>query len=304
MSGVNREFKLMFEPSRQRRLSGATIEDVRVLTWNLWWKFGPWSQRQPAIAAELRRADADVIALQEVFADDEHGDQARLLADELGYHVIRSRRSDGTPQGFGNAVLSREPLRHLEQVTLPDLAGGSTSRTALITAIESEPGPRLLVTTHLTWQYHASATRQVQLQAIVDAIDRHRHRDRSTDPLPVIITGDLNGTPDSQELRRLTGLEPGYHPELIFIDSWAAVGEGTGHTWSRDNPHAAEASWPRRRLDYVLVSWPRAKPFCSPVSAELAGTEPVAVDGHPAIVPSDHYALIVELDDRIGDTSS
>ncbi len=289
------------QPSRQRRPDDGTIGGVRILTWNLWWKFGTWQQRQPAILAELRRANADVITVQEVFADDENGDQARLLADELGYHVIRSRRSDGSSQGFGNAILSREPLTFVEQVALPDLEGESTSRTALIAVIESDPGPRLLVTTHLTWQYHASATRQVQLQAIVEAVEQHRHRDGSADPLPVIITGDLNGTPESQELRRLTGLEPGYHPELIFIDAWAAVGEGIGHTWTRDNPHAADASWPRRRLDYVLVSWPRVKPFCSPVAAKLAGTEPVSVDGHEAIVPSDHYALVVELDDRFGD---
>ena len=276
---------------------------MRVVTWNIWWKFGPWLERQPAIEAELRRVDADIITLQEVWADDD-ADQAQLLADQLGFHVVRSRRPDGTPQGFGNAILSREPLHFIEQVTLPDLDSAPTSRTALITASDADPAPRLLVTTHLAWQYHASATRQMQLQAILDAVDRHRRPDDLAEPLPVILTGDLNGTPESQEIRRLTGLEPGYHPELIFIDSWAAVGEGTGYTWTRDNPHAAEASWPRRRLDYVLVSWPRAKPFCSPLTAEVVGIEPVAVGTEPAIVPSDHYALVVDLDDRLGESTS
>ena len=272
---------------------------MRVLTWNLWWKFGPWAERQPAIAAELRRVDADVVTLQEVWADN-NGDQAMELSGRLGYHVHRSLRSDGTAQGFGNAILSRSPLQLVEQIRLPDLDGAPTSRTALIALIDTAPTPRLLVTTHLAWQYTASSTRQKQLQAIVEAIDRHRWLDGGSDPLPVILTGDLNGAPESQEMRRLTGLEPGYHPDLIFIDSWAAIGDGPGYTWTRDNPHAAEASWPRRRLDYVLVSWPRAKPFCSPVSAELVGTEPVAAEGAEAIVPSDHYGLVVELDDRVG----
>ncbi len=276
---------------------------MRVVTWNLWWKFGPWEQRQPAIAAALADLDADIVALQEVWADDD-ADQARILADRLGLHLIRSRRDDGSPQPFGNAVLSREPLRLVEQVTLPDLDGQPTSRTALITVIDSEPAPRLFVTTHLAWQYHASATRQRQLQVIVDAVDKHRHPGGGAEPLPVIITGDLNGTPEAQEVRRLTGLEPGYHPELIFIDAWAAVGEGNGYTWTRDNPHAAEASWPRRRLDYVLVSWPRSKPFCSPVSASLAGTDPVPVSGGVSMVGSDHYAVVVELDDRLGDATT
>ncbi len=277
------------------------------MTWNVWWMFGPWRERQPAISATLRAADADVITMQEVWVDDEgdHGDQAEILAAELGYHVIRSRRPDGSPQTFGNTILSRRPMTLVEQLRLPDLDGRPTSRTALIATIDDDAGHRLFVTTHLAWQYHASATRQVQLQAVVDAVERHRWRDDAdgpaggNEPRPVILTGDLNGTPDSQEIRRLTGLEPGYRPELIFIDSWAAVGDGPGHTWTRDNPHAVEASWPRRRLDYVLVSWPRAKPFCSPVSARLAGTEPVPVPDGPAIVPSDHYAVIVDLDDRV-----
>src|SRR5262245_33223956 len=42
---------------------------LRVLTWNLWWRFGPWQARQPAIIATLRRIDADVIALQETWND-------------------------------------------------------------------------------------------------------------------------------------------------------------------------------------------------------------------------------------------
>lgn len=274
------------------------------MTWNVWWKFGPWEKRQQPILTELAAVNADAVSLQEVWADDD-GDQAQNLADELGLHMVRSRTDDGSPQPFGNAILSRTPIELLEQVTLPDADGQPTPRTALITRLDREPGPRLYVNTHLDWRYYGSATRQTQLQAIVDAVVSHRSVDGLDDPLPVILTGDLNGQPETQEVRRLTGLEPGYHPELIFIDCWAAVGDGQGHTWSRDNPHAAEASWPRRRLDYVLVSWPRVKPFCSPVSACLAGLGPA--DGGPGrsegevMVPSDHYAVVVELDDRIAE---
>ncbi|WP_176819045.1 hypothetical protein [Quadrisphaera sp. DSM 44207] len=39
---------------------------VRVLTWNMWWRFGPaWRSRQPALPHHLRRVDPDVVALQE-----------------------------------------------------------------------------------------------------------------------------------------------------------------------------------------------------------------------------------------------
>jgi endonuclease/exonuclease/phosphatase family metal-dependent hydrolase len=266
---------------------------VRVLTWNLWWRFGPWEERQEPIRRELERVAADVISLQEVWGHDGH-DQARWLADALGMQLIRSVDGDGRPQSFGNAILSRDPIRLLDQVALPGPDGRTGPRTALIAVIETEPGPRLYVNTHLEWQYWASAVRQAQLQLVVDTVDGHRRHTEAEDPIPIVFTGDLNGQPETQELRRLTGLEPGYHPSMVFIDCWAAVGEGPGFTWTRDNPNAAEASWPRRRLDYVLVSWPREKPFCSPLHAELVGTRP------DPVVPSDHYGVLVELDDRTG----
>jgi endonuclease/exonuclease/phosphatase family metal-dependent hydrolase len=40
---------------------------VRVMTWNIWWRFGPrWRGRQPALLETLRQVDPDVVALQEV----------------------------------------------------------------------------------------------------------------------------------------------------------------------------------------------------------------------------------------------
>src|SRR5687768_3630431 len=66
---------------------------LRVMTWNLWWRFGPFEERQPLIAATLARAEPDIVCLQEVWEE-----QAASLAEGLGYrHVYSSRfeRSDG-----------------------------------------------------------------------------------------------------------------------------------------------------------------------------------------------------------------
>jgi endonuclease/exonuclease/phosphatase family metal-dependent hydrolase len=76
----------------------------------------------------------------------------------------------------------------------------------------------------------------------------------------------------------------------VFTDAWAVRGEGRGCTFSEHNPHLANATWPNRRIDYVLVSWPRPKPRGSVRSCRLAGIEPV--DG---VVASDHYAVVAEL---------
>jgi hypothetical protein len=39
---------------------------VRVATWNLWWRLGPWEQRRQTIAAVLAHARLDVCGLDEV----------------------------------------------------------------------------------------------------------------------------------------------------------------------------------------------------------------------------------------------
>ncbi len=265
---------------------------MRVLTWNLWWRFGDWEPRQPVLAAELAAQQPDLAFLQEVWAVD-GVDQADQLAAATGLHVARTIHltgdRHGQPQEFGNAVLCRWPLEIVEQVTLPGLDGRPSHRSALIVSVDAPVLPFLAVVTHLAWQYDHSDVRQHQLQAIIDALQRHRDDDGP----PVVLGGDLNAVPTSDEVRRLTGLAPTYARGLVFTDVWDAVGDGPGHTWTRDNPNSAEAMWPRRRLDYVLVSWPRPKPFLNPLAASLVGVEP-----RGGVVGSDHYGVVAELDDR------
>ncbi|MGF1597702.1 MAG: endonuclease/exonuclease/phosphatase family protein [Acidimicrobiales bacterium] len=264
---------------------------MRVATWNLWWQFGAWRQRQPAITDELRAVAADIVLLQEVWASDTD-DQARGLADTLGLAVERTTHGDHLrPQKFGNAVLSRWPIERVEQLALTGPGGAPSHRSALACRVATPAGPLLVVVTHLAWQYDQSIVRQRQLTEVVELIGRHADPDR-----PVVVGGDLNAGPDSDEIRRLTGLSAPYGDGIVFTDSWAAVGDGPGYTWSRENPNAADALWPRRRLDYVLVSWPRPKPWCNPRAAALFGT----TERH-GVVPSDHYGVVVDLDDRPND---
>src|SRR5215211_7883893 len=68
----------------ERRQTMAGYGMIRVATWNVWGRLGPWEGRWPAIVDELRALDADVIALQETWRDEQRT-QAHLLADELGY---------------------------------------------------------------------------------------------------------------------------------------------------------------------------------------------------------------------------
>ena len=62
---------------------------ARIVTWNLWWRFGPWEERMAAIGAVLRHARPDICVLQEVWVDGRRN-QAAVLADELGMDWTRS----------------------------------------------------------------------------------------------------------------------------------------------------------------------------------------------------------------------
>ena len=57
------------------------------MTWNLWWRFGPWEQRQQAIIDTIRAQRPDVVCLQEVWVDGD-ADLASIIGNELGYHTL------------------------------------------------------------------------------------------------------------------------------------------------------------------------------------------------------------------------
>lgn len=65
-----------------------TDSTVRVMTWNIWWRFGPrWEDRQPGILATIEQLRPDVLALQGVWstADTTQGDE---LAKALGMQAV------------------------------------------------------------------------------------------------------------------------------------------------------------------------------------------------------------------------
>jgi endonuclease/exonuclease/phosphatase family metal-dependent hydrolase len=267
------------------------VSTLRVMTWNLWWRFGPWEQRLPAIERVIADEAPDVVCLQEVWSDGERSSAAHL-GDALGYHHALTddpfaTRRNGTP-GFHNAILSRSPLVEVVSRPLPRADGADGHRRALAACTELGGRSWTVVSTHLDHRFDESDVRQRQCDAVLALVDEVRgDPDTST---PVIVGGDFNAPPDSDEIRMLTGRRAVPIRNLVLSDCWEHVGGGPGCTWRSDNPYQQVTAWPDRRLDYVFVSWPRPKPLGNPVAAHLAGIAPV--DG---IVPSDHAAVVVDL---------
>jgi endonuclease/exonuclease/phosphatase family metal-dependent hydrolase len=236
---------------------------VRVVTWNVWERYGPWEERQAGIQAELARVDADVVALQESWPE-----QAAALAGPLGFEHSSTDHI---------SVLSRWPISEWRELELPGVEGGDGLGAEA--AIDGPRGPIRVFVVALAWRLEHSHVRQGQVRALARMVgDADGY---------VVLLGDFNAAPDSDEIRMLTGRVETGAPGVVFYDAWEVAGDGgPGHTWSNANHWANAGLLPPRRIDYVFTPWPRRGGAGHPIRCDLIGvTDP----------PSDHYGVLADL---------
>ena len=264
---------------------------MRILSWNLWWRYGPWERRWQAIAATLAEVRPDLCGLQEVWGAPGEN-LAADLAERLGMHWCwaaaptgRSARSDEL--STGNAILSRWPIVTQARADLPtgDLADGG--RVAVHARIDTPGGALPIFTTHLTYGPGRSHVRTAQVRRLAGFVAEHA----ADCAYPPVVTGDLNAEPGSDELRLLGGLltAPAV-PGLVLLDAWRYADPGDpGFTWDHRNGYQAGSVIPDSRIDYILVGLPR-QGRGKVRSAKLAGAWPIE-----NVWPSDHFAVVAEL---------
>jgi endonuclease/exonuclease/phosphatase family metal-dependent hydrolase len=266
---------------------------MKVLTWNLWWRFGDWRARQSAIEATLRAERPDVCCLQEVWVSGADSLAARL-ADRLGYHCTlapaplparwQGRSVDPAP-GVGVAVLSRWPVSWAEHARLPGLDGPAWP--VLHAVVDAPTGPVPVFCVHLHSAPAGSAVRRSQVRHIARYV-----ADRAVHAHPPVVAGDFNALPESDEIRLMEGVltAPAVAGQVL-VDAWRYADEPVpGTTWDRRNPHVAATGEPSGRIDYVFVGPPGSGGLGAVRWARLAGDRPV--DG---TWPSDHAAVLVDL---------
>jgi endonuclease/exonuclease/phosphatase family metal-dependent hydrolase len=244
-------------------------ERLRIVTYNVYWPRTDAARRWPALLAELRAADADVIAIQELgtwFADalDESG-----FVRKGGYAAARVGGETVAPHR--NLLLSRFPIR--STVVRQLSAGGSA---VAITRLEVNGRIVAVANVHLTSGLQRTAVRVSQLREVLSLLGDDE----------AILLGDFNyadGDPEASVV------------PASFVDAWPAVRPGDpGLTWNRErnpwadrNSHDNESS---RRIDRILIR----SPLLAPVDATIIGVDARA-GGHP---PSDHFGLVATLRDR------
>jgi endonuclease/exonuclease/phosphatase family metal-dependent hydrolase len=257
---------------------------VRIVTWNVWGRYGEWRQRQAALEAALEGCQPDVICLAESWSTEE-ATQAETIAGRLGMShslFVGDWKVQGWTSGIG--VVSRWPIARHEDRSLP--GDGDAAGMVLFAAIDGPRGPLQVFVAMLDYPLDASARRQAQVRQLCEFVADAASRRHVT-----VLCGDFNAAPDSDEIRMLTGRAAGHLPGLVFYDAWEVAGDGSpGITWSNKNRLAAIGRYPDRRFDYVFSAWPRAGAAGHPTRCELLG---VAAEDSTQI--SDHYGVLADL---------
>ena len=149
----------------------------------------------PRIARVIRAADPDLVALQEV--DDKTRrtggvDQTAELIRLTGMHGRFGKAIDFEGGGYGQAVLSRIPIREATVHTLPGMPARE-QRIAFEVRVTVDGRDLSFVTTHL---HHLEAALREQQASKLSDLFAGAER-------PVIVAGDLNATPESKPLATL-----------------------------------------------------------------------------------------------------
>jgi endonuclease/exonuclease/phosphatase family metal-dependent hydrolase len=255
---------------------------ARVVTWNVWGLYGPWQAREAAITSTLLEARPDLLVLTESWAKGNDSQSARL-ADPLGlpYHAFSGVTAQEDEAALsGVAVLSRWPVA--------DAAGFSFGALRVqYVRVDGPRGPLQVYGVVMdAWWLDESQARQDAVRGLVAHL--HAAQDERT---PLIVCGDFNADPDSDEMRLMTGRAAAPVPGLSFYDAWEVAAPGiAGSTWSNANPWAAQLLWPDRRIDYIFTAAPRRGGAGHPRAATLLGTAPMA-----GTYPSDHYGLQADI---------
>ncbi len=146
----------------------------------------------------IKRINPDICGLNEVRGEgplEGYTDQTNALGDGLGYnrYFAKAIDVDGTSP-YGNAFVTRFPLKSAETVAVPDPIikneiGKYESRCVLKAVVDANGTDVLVLVSHMGL---ALGERKNAVKEICNIVD-------NTD-MPLILMGDFNALPDSDEL--------------------------------------------------------------------------------------------------------
>ncbi|MGA8245456.1 MAG: endonuclease/exonuclease/phosphatase family protein [Nocardioides sp.] len=218
------------------------------------------------IAREINAWRPDVVSLNEVDRDAARSgrvDEASYLARATGMHVVFGAnlvQADG--HRFGNAVLSRFPVRSSLNTRLPG-APGVEPRGLLRARLRVDGHDVDFFSVHLTQGHRSGLPERIRQAVAITHVLAAGHR-------PTIVAGDLNSRPGTLPVRLLRG---------YLLDAQEQAGTGLGNTVPEGRP--------QNRIDYVLYD-NHFRPVPGSTQVLASSSDHRAVRSELVLLPSSH----------------
>jgi endonuclease/exonuclease/phosphatase family metal-dependent hydrolase len=247
-------------------MSGNDAERLRVATYNVHGCRGMDRRRsETRIAEVIAMLDVDVIGLQELDLNRRRSagvDQAAIIADQLGWHWVFHPALRVAGEQYGDAILSRYPMRLRQARELPSVTTRicPESRAAIWVEIETRGGPVQVINTHL-----GLGRRERFMQAQLLAGPEWLGSVEAGHPL--VLLGDFNSLPGSPPLQLLT---------QQLRDTWTSVS-------------------PARRLRTFPTRFPSLAVDHIFVNERLRVNSVAVVRNAETRIASDHFPLVADL---------
>ncbi len=265
------------------------VSDLRVATFNIRyaglsgenaWYALPVARRD-LVLETMRAIDADVFGLQEVL----YAQAVDVQAEFSDYHFVGVGRDDGELAGeFAAILLRRERFELIEQghfwmSETPDVPGtvfeGSGAiRMSSWAVVKDKTSGRELLVLNTHWDHRSSSSRESSAN-----LTRARMPELAAGR-SVVLTGDLNASPEDGALLALLAADPDAATQLI--DSYRVANpvesndEATFHGFGGDTRG--------NRIDYVLHT-----------AGLRADSASIHRDSFEGAYPSDHFPVTAEL---------
>ena len=259
-------------------------EIIKILTWNLWWKFEDYKFREKLILSEIENNHPDILCLQEVWEEEDES-QARTIANKLDYNYIFEKSFEFDGVSFGNAIITKFPISSHKKISFNTTPDKDEKRFLLHLELEYKNKISINVfCTHLNYKYEHQPERMRQVKQIMEYMSQLK-----PSKFPIILCGDFNADPDSDEIRTITGLTKPIN-DIVLRDAWKLVNrDDPGYTWSNENNWANKTLEQDRRIDYVFLGKSGPNGLGYPIDCKIIGNQ------KNKFFPSDHYGLVAHL---------
>src|SRR5690348_4841850 len=180
------------------------LPSLRIATYNVHRCIGTdWRRSEARIAEVISSMSADIVGLQELSlrrARFGGADQAAIIAQQLGWNVLFQPAMQNVREYFGDAIISRYPLRLVRVAELPGKSPWycREPRIALWAEANTNLGTIQVMNTHLGL---GRSERLLQAEWLAGP----EWLGSVPENTPLLLLGDLNSTPGSQSYRSLTG---------------------------------------------------------------------------------------------------